>query len=88
LSHAEELAGVIEFGLHRAETGLDVSQALTEGQLSECHAKILIETGERFDFVIAVVALHALMKIVAWQEVHELRKDRSSGVHWLLLVWA
>jgi len=38
--------------------------------------------------VIAVVALHALMKIVVRQEVHELRKDRSSGVHWLLLVWA
>ncbi len=40
-----------------------------------------------FDFVMAVVALDALIKIVAWQKIHELRKEGSSCVHWLLLVW-
>jgi hypothetical protein len=54
--------------------------------LGEGHAEILIQTGESFDFVIAVVALHTLMKMIVWQEVHELRKDRSSSVHGLLLV--
>ena len=54
--------------------------------VGEGHAEILIETGEGFDFVIAVVALHTLMKMIVRQEVHELRKDRSSSVHWLLLV--
>ena len=79
---------MIEFGLVSTKTGFDIAKGFATCQLGEGHAEILIQTRESFDFVIAVVALHALMKIVMRQEIHELRKDRSSSVHWLLLVWA
>src|SRR6056297_1707449 len=70
--------GVIQFGPKRSKADFDIPQGFPAGQLGECHAKILIETGECFELSIAIVASHAAMKFVAWQEVHQLREDRSS----------
>jgi len=39
-------ADVIELGLYRAKTRLDIAQALAIGELGECHAEILIPTGK------------------------------------------
>jgi hypothetical protein len=39
-------AHVIELGLHRAETRLDIAQAFTIGELREGHAQDLVSAGE------------------------------------------
>ncbi len=65
----------------RAQTGLDIPQALPAGQLGEGHAQVLVPAGEVLDLVVAVVALDAGAKRVGRQEVHKLREDRPSGVH-------
>jgi hypothetical protein len=51
---------VVEFGAHGSQTGLDVSETFAEGQLSEGHAKKLVETGEGSDTMISAIALNAL----------------------------
>jgi hypothetical protein len=77
---------MIKFCTECSQADFDVAERFSAGELCEGHAEILVETRECFDFVIAVVALHATMKVVAWRKVHKLRKDRSSVVHGLLLV--
>ena len=38
---------MIEFGLHRSQTGFDVPKALSICYLSESHTEILIEAGKQ-----------------------------------------
>ena len=75
-------AGMIELGLKGPQTGLYISKALSIGQLREGHAQELIEAGEFSESVIALVTAHALVELVSWQEIHQLREDNLSRVHW------
>jgi hypothetical protein len=49
--------------------------------LGEGHAKELIPTGKRFDFVMALVSLDTLTKLVRGQKVHELSKNGFPIIH-------
>ena len=72
---------MVKFGLHSAETGFDVSQALAVGQLCECHAAKLICAEEFPCPVISLVSPYAPVEFVGREEVHQLGKDNPSGVH-------
>ena len=76
---------VIEAILHRSQTGLDISETLAVGQLSEGQAEELIETGETFDLVIPAVAADAFSELVKRQKVHDLGEDGRRRVHRSLL---
>jgi hypothetical protein len=62
-------AGVIEFGLHGSQTGLDISQAFAKGQLSECHAKKLVETVEGSRTMVAAIATDTASEIAERHKV-------------------
>jgi len=83
--HAPPDAHVVQLGLHGPETGLDVAQALAVRQLGEGQAEELIETREAARLVLPLVARDAGAELRQREEVHHLRKDRSTGMHGLLL---
>jgi hypothetical protein len=49
--------------------------------LGESHAKKVIQTGKRYNFVVAVVTIYTLAKLERWNEVHDLRKYGSADIH-------
>lgn len=85
LKRLSYFSGPALFGLHGPETGLDVAQALAVRQLGEGQAKERVETREAAHLVLAVVARDAGAKLRQREEVHHLRKHRSTGMHGPLL---
>ncbi len=53
----------------------DVTETLTEGQLSKSETKKLIDAGKASEFVIAVVARDALLELVGREVIHQLGED-------------
>lgn len=76
---------VIQSIPHRTQTGLDIAEALPKSQLSEGHAEELVETGEAFDLVVAMVSLDAFSELMKRQEIHNLGKDGRRCIHRSLL---
>jgi hypothetical protein len=74
-------ARVVELGLHRLEAGLDVSQAVAIGELSEDHRKKLVPAGEGSYSIVASVAVDTLVELVLRDPVEELREHGSSDMH-------
>jgi hypothetical protein len=74
-------AHVVELVLLGTKAGFDISQAFAIGQLSEGHAKILVETEELLDFEVALVTVDALVESVERKMLHDLRENKFSGVH-------
>tara|TARA_B100001013_G_C24386891_1_gene354423 strand:- start:147 stop:416 length:270 start_codon:yes stop_codon:yes gene_type:complete len=72
---------VIAFRSHRPKTRFDVAKAFAIGQLREAHDAIVVGALELLDFVIAAVAIHALVKMMPGQMLHELREYRRACVH-------
>ena len=72
---------MIEFILHPEQAGRDVPKALPIGQLSKEQAKILIETGERLNLIIATVSLDASTKMMEWQMFLQLSENGFSCIH-------
>lgn len=72
---------MIELGLMGTKTALDVPQPFPIGELSECHAQILVHTREGLDVSIAVVSFHAAGKFLVRDELHHLSEDCTSSVH-------
>jgi len=72
---------MIELGLLSAKTSFDIAEAFAIGELSKSQTEELIPAGEIFDVAIALVAIDANLKLVGWEEVHELRKNGSALVH-------
>ena len=62
-------------------TGFDIAEAFAIGELSKGQTEELIPTGEIFDVAIALVPIDANLKLVGWEELHELRENSSSLVH-------
>jgi hypothetical protein len=83
--HAAPDAHVVKLRLHRAETRLDVAEALPIRELGEGQAEELVETREAAHLVLALVARDAGAELRQREEVHRLRKDRSTGMHGSLL---
>ena len=74
-------AHMIELGLLSTKTGFDIAEAFAIGELSKGQTEKLIPTGEIFDVAIALVPIDANLKLVGWEELHELRENSSSLVH-------
>lgn len=74
-------SGMIQFALHGAQAGGDVSQALPESQLREDHDDELRITTEGPYSSIPLIPIDALVEFVSWKEVQQLRKKYSSSVH-------
>jgi hypothetical protein len=64
-----------------SQTGFDISQAFTIGQLSEGHAEVLVPAGESLDVFVPIVSLNTSSEVVYGKKIHELCKDDSSGIH-------
>ena len=73
-------AHMIELGLLGAQTGFDVAQTCAIGELSESSTQELIPTREIFDVAIALVSIHANLKVVGRNELRELRENRLARV--------
>jgi hypothetical protein len=58
---------------------LNAAKALTTGHLRKDHAQKLIPAGEAFEFEVAIVPLHALMKLVRGEKIHPLGENSFSG---------
>jgi hypothetical protein len=63
------------------QTRFDVAQALAIGQLREGHAKVLVETRESLDLVLARIAHNGSVKRVQRQMLHHLREHELAQVH-------
>src|SRR2546421_8524505 len=76
-------AHMIELGLLVTKTSFDIAEAFAIGELSKGQTEELIPAGEIFDVAIALVAIDANLKLVGWEEVHELRENGSAKIHLL-----
>ena len=72
---------MIELVALGAKTGFDIAQAFAIRQLSESHAEKLIETGERLDLAVSLIALHALPKRMQGKMIDDLRENQLAGGH-------
>jgi hypothetical protein len=69
---------VVTPGRDGPQAGLDITQALSIGQLGKGHAGVLVPAGEGLGMFVPLVSLNAPAKVVYGQEIHELCKDSSS----------
>jgi hypothetical protein len=69
---------VIKLGLHRSQACFDIAKALPISQLSEGHAKELIETRKVSSPVFALIPVDAFLEFVSRDKTHELRENDSS----------
>jgi hypothetical protein len=77
-------AHVIVLALHRAQAGFDIAQARAKSQLGESQTKELIEAGKAAEFVIAIIARHALVELVRLDVIDQLGEDGAAGKYALL----
>src|SRR5208283_2204187 len=74
-------ASVIEFRAEGCQTGFDVAQTFTPGQLRERQYEELFVGGEFADAAVAVVTGDTLVELVFGEEVEELGEDGATFVH-------
>jgi hypothetical protein len=74
-------AHVIELGSLSSQAGFDIAQTFAVGELGKGQAEKLIAARKTLDVAIALITIDTDLKFVAWEKVHELRKDSSSGIH-------
>ena len=79
--HRTAKSHVVELCCLAAQTGFDVAQAFSVGQLREGHTQILIQTGEVLDLVLASVPGHATTESSQRQMCYHLRKNEFARVH-------
>jgi len=72
---------VVKLVVLGTKTGFDVSQTFSIGELRECHAQVLVETGKTFDLAVAAIALHATPKGVHRRMIDDLRKNEFACIH-------
>ena len=66
---------MIQLGRLRPQVGFDVAQAFTPRQLRERKATKLVEAGEMFDLVIAIIAGNTTTERRQRQVIHKLREN-------------
>ena len=79
--HLAAEAHVIELGADRAQARFDVAQALAVGQLGERHGEVLIPAGQILQVAITRIAGDTLLELLVREELDQLRKDCTPGVH-------
>lgn len=76
-------AHIIELRLPSTQTGLDFAETFAIGELCESQTEELISARTIFDLTMAVVAIHAKLKLIGRKEFHELSENRLAEVHGL-----
>ena len=74
-------AHVIKLAGDRSQASFDIAQTLAVGQLSKCQAKELIETGKATEFIASTVPLDALVELVGWDVIDQLRENDAAEMH-------
>ena len=74
-------AGVIELWAKGSQTGFDVAQTFTPGQLGECQHEELFVSWQLADAEVAVVTGDTLVELIFGEEVEELGENRATFVH-------
>jgi len=74
-------AHVVELVALGFEAGFDVAQALSIGELRECHGTILVLASKALDVSVAIVSLSATPKGVQRQMIHHLCKNEFACIH-------
>ena len=74
-------AHLLELACLRAEPCFAVAQAFAVGDLCERHGQVLIQAGERFDFVFAIVTRYAATQRRRRRKPPDLREHRIANVH-------
>ena len=72
---------MVKLLLLRPETCFDIAETLAICQLSKGHAKVLVETGETPDVVVAMITGDTASKCMQGHEFHDLRKYQLASVH-------
>ncbi len=72
---------MIESFCFDSQIDFDVSERFSTSQLGQWHCQELIEEGEVFDLVIAIVFGNATTKGCHGYTVHDLRKDKLALAH-------
>ena len=75
------IAGVIELRAKGCQTGFDVAQTFTPGQLDESQHEELFVGGQFRVAEVAVVTGDTFVELVLGQEVEELGEDGATFVH-------
>jgi triphosphoribosyl-dephospho-CoA synthetase len=83
--HSGANAHVIQLGANRSHTGFNIAQALSVGQLSKGHGKVLLPTGKLLGVPVAVVASHAMAELAIRKKSNQLGEDARAFVHPLIL---
>jgi hypothetical protein len=69
---------VIKLGLHGPKARFDIAKTLPISQLSEGHAKELIETRKVLNPMFASISVNTFVEFVFWKKAHQLGKNNSS----------
>src|SRR6266705_2671043 len=72
---------VVEFAAYRAETRLNITQALTVSELGESHRQILIPARETPLIAVAAIAANALLELIMGKVSDQLREDGPASIH-------
>ena len=72
---------MIEFGAEGSETGLDVAETFTPGELSERQHEEMFVSGECTDAEVALITGDTLVKVVFGKEIQKLGEDGATFVH-------
>ncbi len=87
--YAQNLQNCVEAGLQiealledgDEDVGLDITEAITIGQLCEGHAQVLIETGKALDSVIATIVSNAAAQSMQGKMVDDLCENDLARIH-------
>ena len=74
-------AHVIEPRADRAQAGFDVAQTFAVAELRKRHTQELVQTRERMNIEVALIAGYASAELGVRKQVHQLRKDGAALVH-------
>ena len=72
---------MVEFAAYRAETRLNITQALTVSELGESHRQILIPARETPLIAVAAIAANALLELIMGKVSDQLREDGPASIH-------
>src|ERR1017187_1304506 len=79
--HLATESQVIQLALQRTQTGFDVAQTLSIGQLGEGHRQILIPAGEAAQPEVALITRDATTELSVGKKADQLREDGAALIH-------
>jgi len=74
-------AEMIELLSAETEARLNITKALSVGELGKSHAKTLGKARKTLDLVVALITINTFTKFIHGQTIHDLRKYRPARIH-------